>query len=180
VFLDRDGTLVRDVPYLHEPDRVELLPGVVEGLRLLQSRGLRLVIVTNQQGIGLGYFTKQAFFTVNQRLLKALSGSGVSIAKIYYCPHSQSDSCSCRKPNTRLLENALMKYRASAEDCYLIGNSACDIRAGARLGVTTVAVGDPGAVAPVYRADGFADAANWIVARQAVSRRAVSRRVAAV
>ncbi len=165
MFLDRDGTLIRDVPYLHHPDGVELLAGVVAGLRLLQAAGFRLVMVTNQQGIGLGYFTKQEFFAVNQRLLRALGESGVRIARIYYCPHSVADNCLCRKPNTLLLENALRKYQARAGDCYLIGNGACDMQAGARLGVMTVSVG--GESAASYRADNFADAANWIVSRRA-------------
>ena len=73
VLLDRDGTLIRDVPFLHDPAQVELLPGVGEGLAALQAAGFTLAIVTNQQGIGLGYYTTQQFIAVNQQLFRALA-----------------------------------------------------------------------------------------------------------
>jgi len=101
VLLDRDGTIVKSVPFLHEPARVELVYGVADALVRLQSLGLSLAIVTNQQGIGLGYFTTDDFIAVNQAMLKQLASRGVKISKIYYCPHSLAEDCPCRKPGTR-------------------------------------------------------------------------------
>ena len=93
VLLDRDGALIRDVPFLHDPAQVELLPGVGKGLAVLQAGGFALALVTNQQGIGLGYYTTQQFVAVNQQLFRVLAPYGVRIARIYYCPHSAADQC---------------------------------------------------------------------------------------
>ena len=73
VLLDRDGTLIRDVPFLHDPARVELMPGVGKGLAALQAAGFALAIVTNQQGIGLGYYSAQEMIAVNQQIFRSLS-----------------------------------------------------------------------------------------------------------
>jgi D-glycero-D-manno-heptose 1,7-bisphosphate phosphatase len=134
VFLDRDGTLIRNVPYLHDPARVEVLPGVARGLSRLQEAGFRLVIVTNQQGIGLGYFTVEDLFEVNQALFRAFSPHGIKIAKVYFCPHSFADDCRCRKPGTALLEKALQEYGASPQDCWMLGDNQTDVSAGEAAG----------------------------------------------
>ena len=85
---DRDGTLIRDVPYLNDAEKVELLPGVGQGLQELQAAGFALAIVTNQQGIGLGYTTRQEMIAVNQRLFRALAPFGVLISK-YITAHTR-------------------------------------------------------------------------------------------
>jgi histidinol-phosphate phosphatase family protein len=141
VFLDRDGTLIRNVPYLHEPGRLELLPGVGESLARLQALGFRLVLVTNQQGIGLGYFGMDALIATNQALFKALAPFGVRISRVYFCPHSAADACTCRKPGTALLEAALRYYRAAAPRCYLIGDFPSDVAAGQALGIPSFLTG---------------------------------------
>ena len=119
VLLDRDGTLIRDVPFLHDPSRVELLPGVGEGLAALQAAGFALAIVTNQQGIGLGYYTTQQMIAVNQQLFRALAPYGVRISKIYFCPHTAADRCSCRKPEAGMIRRARQDFQvpASARFC---------------------------------------------------------------
>jgi len=140
--LDRDGTLIRNVPFLHDPAKVEILPGVMEGLLKLQAAGLRLAIVSNQQGIGLGYFTMQDFIAVNQRLLRELGARGVRISKIYFCPHSLADQCSCRKPATGMITQAMRDFGVAPEQTFLIGDSEDDIQAGADAGCRTVRVDD--------------------------------------
>lgn len=134
VLLDRDGTLIEDVPYLRDPARVRLLPGVGEGLALLQKAGWALVIVTNQQGLGLGFTTYDEFVAVNRTLLRQLSPFGVSISKIYFCPHALGEACACRKPSPGLLERALRDYQASPQACYYIGNAESDMQAASRAG----------------------------------------------
>jgi len=153
VLLDRDGTLIRNVPFLHDPAKVEILPGVIEGLLKLQAAGLRLVIVTNQQGIGLGYYTLQDFIAVNQRLLRELGGSGVRISKIYFCPHSMGEQCSCRKPATGMITRAMRDFGAKPEQTVLIGDSDEDMQAGTDAGCQAVRVGD----------DGFGSAAEQVL-----------------
>jgi len=144
VLLDRDGTLIRNVPFLHDPAKVEILPGVIDGLLKLQAAGLRLAIVTNQQGIGLGYYTVQDFIAVNQRLLRELGGRGIRISKIYFCPHSLGEQCSCRKPATGMITRAMRDFDAAAKQTFLIGDSDEDMQAGADAGCRTVRVGAEG------------------------------------
>jgi D-glycero-D-manno-heptose 1,7-bisphosphate phosphatase len=138
VLLDRDGTLVRNVPFLHDPEKVDLLPGVIDGLLKLQAAGLRLAIITNQQGIGLGYYTVQDFIAVNQRLLRELGARGIRISKIYFCPHSLAEQCSCRKPATGMVTRAMREFETASEQTFLIGDSDEDMRAGADAGVKTI------------------------------------------
>jgi rfaE bifunctional protein nucleotidyltransferase chain/domain len=141
VFLDRDGTLIRNIPFLREQSRVELLQGVGEGLRRLQDFGFRLVVVTNQQGIGLGYFDYDAFVRVNSRMLHLLAAYDVKISRFYFCPHSMVDDCRCRKPGTKLVEQALFHYGVRPERCFFIGDSATDIECAQRAGCIGIRVG---------------------------------------
>jgi rfaE bifunctional protein nucleotidyltransferase chain/domain len=144
VLLDRDGTLIRNVPFLHDPAKVEVLPGVIDGLLKLQAAGLRLAIVTNQQGIGLGYYTVQDFIAVNQRLLRELGARGVRISKIYFCPHSLGEQCSCRKPATGMITRAMRDFGTAPERTFLVGDSDEDMQAGADAGCQALRVGEGG------------------------------------
>lgn len=165
IFLDRDGTLIRDVPFLHDPSRVELLPGVLEGLRHLQHAGFTLVLVTNQQGIGLGYYTEADFIAVNRALLRQLAPAGIRIARIYYCPHSLADDCECRKPGSLLLKRAFEYFQASPGACFFIGDSPADCQAAAGAGCPSVLI-SPGASLPApctHRAGSFQEAAAWVL-----------------
>jgi D-glycero-D-manno-heptose 1,7-bisphosphate phosphatase len=165
IFLDRDGTLIRDVPFLHDPSRVELLPGVLEGLQQLRDAGFTLVIVTNQQGIGLGYYSEADFIAVNQSLLRRLNPAGIRIARIYFCPHSLAEGCECRKPGKLLLENALDYFHASPGDCFLIGDSIADCQAAAGVGCPAVLVAArlPSNAPCAHFACSFQEAVAWIL-----------------
>ena len=132
--LDRDGTLIRNIPFLKDPSRVELLPGVGEGLADLQRLGFRLAIVTNQQGIGLGYCSYDEFIAVNQAMLRLLAPYGIRISKIYFCPHAVGDNCSCRKPGADLIRRALRDFGVEAQECYVIGDAESDRIAAATVG----------------------------------------------
>jgi D-glycero-D-manno-heptose 1,7-bisphosphate phosphatase len=165
VFLDRDGTLIRNVPYLHDPAKVELLPGVAEGLVRLQAEGFRLVIVTNQQGIGLGYFAIEDFFAVNLALFRALTPYGIKIDKVYFCPHSLADECKCRKPGTALIEKALHEYDAIPGDCWMLGDSESDIEAGEAAGCRAIRI-VPGFEPGHNAVASFAEAVDLILRRK--------------
>ncbi len=167
MLLDRDGTLIRDVPFLHDPAQVELLPGVGSGLAQLQDAGFALAIVTNQQGIGLGYYGEQDFIAVNQQIFRALSPFKISIARIYFCPHSAADRCDCRKPGYAMLNRAVRDFKMSAEHTFLIGDHEADMLAGAAAGIRTVCIGGRSAADCTYRARDFSDAVNWILAANA-------------
>ncbi|MCJ7812970.1 HAD-IIIA family hydrolase, partial [bacterium] len=90
IFLDRDGTINEEVDYLHDPEKFKLLPHALEGLKRFHDMGYRLVIISNQPGIGLGYYPEEDFYRVNRVMVKAFSEARIMIDKIYYCPHSKS------------------------------------------------------------------------------------------
>jgi rfaE bifunctional protein nucleotidyltransferase chain/domain len=140
VFLDRDGTLIENVHFLNNPERVRLLAGVGEGLRLLQDRGFRLIVVTNQQGIGLGYFDYDQFVATNSALLRQLATYGVQISRFYYCPHSVAENCECRKPGSKLIRRALVHFSAQAGHCFSIGDAESDMLAAKDAGCMGILV----------------------------------------
>jgi rfaE bifunctional protein nucleotidyltransferase chain/domain len=164
VLLDRDGTLIRDVPFLGDPSRVELMPGVGEGLAALHGAGFALAVVTNQQGIGIGYLETGQMIAVNQQLFRLLRPYLAPISKIFYCPHTAAEDCGCRKPKSGLIERALRDFGVPAARTFMVGDSPGDAAAGKAAGCRTVLVGDaPGACD--YRAADFTDAARWIAAQ---------------
>jgi rfaE bifunctional protein nucleotidyltransferase chain/domain len=140
--VDRDGTLIRNVPFLNDSARVELLPGVGEGLAELQAAGFAIAIVTNQQGIGLGYTARQEMIAVNQQIFRALGPFGVRISRVYYCPHTVADGCDCRKPGATMLRKAMEELGVPASKAVMIGDTAADMEAGAAAGCRTILVGD--------------------------------------
>lgn len=164
VFLDRDGTLLEDTPYLSDPREARLRPGVGQGLAALQQAGYRLVVVTNQQGIGIGYFSMRDLIAVNAELFRMLTPFGVTISRIYYCPHSLADDCDCRKPKPGLLLRALAEFGIEPERCFMIGDRDSDATAAASAGCRPVLVGPAAPQGPWPRCETFANAVAWILA----------------
>lgn len=140
LFIDRDGTLIDHVEYLHEPEKVKIIPGALSALKEAQSKGYRLVIVTNQPGIGLGYYTKEDLFSVNRAILHECSNAGVQIDKIYYCPHSKADKCSCRKPGIELITRAAHDLNIDLQKSFVIGDMTSDIQLAKAVGCKGVLV----------------------------------------
>jgi rfaE bifunctional protein nucleotidyltransferase chain/domain len=163
VFLDRDGTIIKNVHFLNKPDRVELVLGAGEGLRTLQDAGFRLIVVTNQQGLGLGYFDYDTFVAVNSQMLRLLSEYGVKISRFYFCPHSFAEKCTCRKPDVGLVNRALKDHGARAEECYLIGDSLADMECAQRSGCKGVFIGEGCNSDCWYCAGSFPEAARHIL-----------------
>ena len=159
VLMDRDGTLVKDATF--DPTQVELLPGVAESLRRLQEAGYLLCIVSNQQGIGLGYFGYRDFVDGNSKLLRQLGKEGIAIRKIYFCPHSLGEPCDCRKPAPGLILKALRDLNATPETTFVIGDSAEDMEAARAAGCSALYVGPHH---PRYTAITFSEAAEAVMA----------------
>lgn len=134
VFLDRDGTLVRDSGYVHRLEDYELLPGVVSGLRKLAAGGFRLAIVTNQSGIGRGLYGPEDFERFQARLTADLAASGVAVERSYHCPHRPDADCPCRKPATAMLELARRELGADLAASWVIGDSERDTELARRAG----------------------------------------------
>lgn len=140
-FLDRDGTIVVDKHYLADPDGLELLPNAREGLRELRDLGARLVVVTNQSGVGRGYFPAEAIEPMNERLRELLAEGEVELDGIYVCPHAPDDDCDCRKPRTALFERAADELDIELGSSVVIGDKEADVEAGRRIGATPIRIG---------------------------------------
>lgn len=140
VFIDRDGTINEHVEYLSEPSKFKEIPGAYEGIKRLQDLGFRIVVVTNQAGIGLGYFSREDLYAVNREMMKQASQQGCSFDKIYFCPHSKADNCECRKPGTYFIERAERDLSIDVRKSFVIGDMTSDIKFGLDAGAQTVLV----------------------------------------
>jgi D-glycero-D-manno-heptose 1,7-bisphosphate phosphatase len=143
IFLDRDGTLMKDVGYCARPAEVELLQGVNELLPRLKSAGFKLIIVTNQSGIGRGYFTENDFWAVQEELQKQL-GTGI-IDATYFCADTPQEASSRRKPNPGMLLEAATDLDIDLNRSYMVGDRATDAEAGLRAGVKATILFDTNA-----------------------------------
>jgi len=137
LILDRDGTLIEDKNYAYKIEDLELLPGVIKGLKLLQKYFL-LFIVTNQSGIGRGYYTISDFHAYNNHLLKILNEQNIEIKKTYFCPHLKEDNCECRKPKTKFIDMIVDEFEIDVNESWVIGDHPSDIELGVNAGCRTV------------------------------------------
>lgn len=140
VLLDRDGTIIEEREYLRDPDQVQLIPGAAEGLRRLRELGLGLIVLTNQSGIGRGYFDEADLTAVHDRLRHLLREEGVELDGVYVCPHRPEDACLCRKPRVGLVERAVREHHFSPVEAFVIGDKISDVELGRSVGATTVLV----------------------------------------
>lgn len=175
-FIDRDGVINADLGYVHQIDQFRILPGVVEGLRLLASRGYALVVVTNQAGIARGKYGTGDFEVLSEYMRSFFAHEGVLFAGIYHCPHHPKGSipaysvqCLCRKPAPGMLLEAARDLGLSLADSVMIGDKPSDAAAGRAAGVRATVLVRTGHALPkgVERladhccAD-LAEAASWI------------------
>ena len=130
VFLDRDGTIIEDKDYLSDPEQVVLIPGAAEALKRLQDAGFKLFIVTNQSGIGRGYYTLEDMHRVNARLLEELARHGVQIGKIYFSPEAPEEPSRGRKPSPQFLFDARDEFGIDLRQSYMIGDKPTDLECG--------------------------------------------------
>lgn len=173
VFLDRDGTIMEDSNYVGHVDRVVLIPGAANALKRLQQAGYRLFIITNQSGVGRGYFSREAVQEIHAHLDEQFAKSGVKFDRYYVCPHHPEDHCDCRKPKPRFLQEAIREYALDASQCFMIGDRASDIQAGLNAGIKTILVLTgagkdtlaAGEGKPHHVAADISDAADWILAQ---------------
>lgn len=140
VFLDRDGTVIVQKHYLHDPAEVELLPGAVSGLRRMAALGLPLVLVTNQSGVGRGLFSRGDVERVHGRLVELLEAKGVRLDGFYLCPHAPQDNCGCRKPLPGLIVRAAEELGLAPEHSFVIGDKPCDVDMGLVVNAMTFLV----------------------------------------
>ncbi len=147
VFLDKDGTLIEDVPYNVDPQQIKLTSGAIEGLLLLQQAGYKLIVITNQSGVARGYFPESALLAVEERLCQLLAAEGIYLADFYYCPHHPDGAvpefaiaCDCRKPAPGLLLRAASEYKIDLRSSWFIGDILNDVEAGLCAGCKTILI----------------------------------------
>jgi D-glycero-D-manno-heptose 1,7-bisphosphate phosphatase len=140
ILLDRDGTLNVERDYLSDPDKLELIPGVPAALKRLRQLGFGLVVVSNQSGVGRGYFGLDAVARVQERLREVLAAEGASVDAFYVCPHAPGEACDCRKPLTGMVERAVADWGFDPSQGYVIGDKAADVELGRAVGAKSILV----------------------------------------
>ena len=140
VILDRDGTIVIDRHYLGDPEGLEFLPGAVAGLRKLHAMGCKLIIITNQSGVGRGLLTLEQVQHVNKGLARMMDTIGAPLTATYFCPHTPDAECDCRKPATGMLLQAAREHGFNPTEAIVIGDKGSDIEMGKRVSAHTILV----------------------------------------
>ena len=151
VFLDRDGVINKEINYLHKIEDFEFTHGCIDGLTKLQQQGYLLFVITNQAGIGRGYYTEADFEHLNQWMLTTLKASGIEITAVQYCPHHPEHGlgtykldCECRKPKTGMITPLIEKYNIDTTKSLLIGDKISDIDAGFQANINTLILVESG------------------------------------
>ena len=184
VFLDKDGTLIPDVPYNVETNKIELNEGVIEGLQMLQSNAYLLVVVSNQSGIAHGYFSQEQLENAMSTIDQKCQHFGIYLDGFYYCPHhpegkveGYNGDCDCRKPRPGLIVRAARDLNIDLANSWMIGDILNDVEAGNRAGCKSILINNgnetewvPGSNrVPEYFAKDLADAAKFILASNKVN-----------
>ncbi len=173
VLLDRDGTLIFEKAYLKDPEEVELLPGAVVGLQKLKKAGFSCTVISNQSGIGRGFFRRDEADAVNQRLKDLLAREDITLKGIYYCPHRPDEGCRCRKPGIALVQKAAAEQGIGLDRlAAMVGDKAEDLKTGDALGIASILVRTGYGLETFAKGfcgdvccDTLDDAARWIVQR---------------
>ncbi len=177
VFLDRDGVLIEERNYLHRVEDVAILPGVAAALRRLSDAGLKLFIVSNQSGVGRGFFTLADVEHVNEHLCRELARAGVCFEKIYIAPEAPDQPSRGRKPSPQFLFDARAEFNLNLAESFMVGDKLIDLECGWNAGVKNSILVRTGYGAklerkepePLKRAvvvDDLSGAADWILKQQ--------------
>jgi len=168
VFLDRDGTMAKDVNYCRRPEDFELFLNTARAIKLLNEHGYKVIVVTNQSGIARGYFTEEILDKIHQKMLRELAKEGARVDGIYYCPHHPDDNCQCRKPKPKLVFQAVKEHDIALGHSFVVGDKPLDIQLGKAVGCRTVLISaniddverEP---VPDFTAADLYQAAIWII-----------------
>ena len=174
VFLDRDGTLIVEKNYLHRPEDVELFPGAGPALKSLADAGFKLVIVTNQSGIGRGYYTLADAERVNDRVAAELARDGVRFEKTYIAPEAPDQPSRGRKPSPQFLFDARDEFGFNLSESFMVGDKLIDLECGWNAGVkqsilvrtgygAKVEAGNGDSLPRAAVVDGLPEMAAWIL-----------------
>ena len=178
VFLDRDGTITEEVGYLNHASRFRMFPFAAAAVHRLNEAGLPVIVVTNQSGVGRGYFPESLVHILNELMTRQLAEAGAKIDGVYYCPHTSAENCSCRKPRTGMLECAAKEHALDLRRSFVVGDRYGDVElarnAHARSILVRTGYGE-GELAwhaaewplqPDFVAQDLAEAADWILRQE--------------
>jgi D,D-heptose 1,7-bisphosphate phosphatase len=147
VFIDKDGTLIPDIPYNVDPSKIILFEGAAKSLRDLKACGYLLIVVTNQSGVAHGYFEESALNAVKETIQQQLGQEGTSLDAMYYCPHHPEGriaeyalACNCRKPKAGMLVNAAQNFDIDLSRSWMVGDILNDVEAGNTAGCRTILI----------------------------------------
>ncbi len=140
VFLDRDGVILEEKKYLSRVEDVVLTKGAPEAILCLSSLGLKVVVVTNQSGIGRGYFTEKEYHEVMEQMRSLLGGKGAAVDADYFCPHAPDEPCNCRKPSLGLARRAAKDLGIKLVDSFVVGDKISDMEMARAIGAKAVLV----------------------------------------
>ena len=134
LFLDRDNTVIYDIPYNKQPEKTSLVTGIEKVLLYAQKLDYLLIIISNQSGIGRGLITENDVINVNQQMLKLLDTFNICITDIYFCQHAPEDKCKCRKPLPTMLRQAAVDHNINLSESIMVGDKMSDIQTGIAAG----------------------------------------------
>jgi D-glycero-D-manno-heptose 1,7-bisphosphate phosphatase len=141
VILDRDGVINHDSDlYIKSPDEWRPIPGSLDAIAKLNQWGYRVVVATNQSGIGRGLFGMDMLNAIHEKMIKAAAQAGGRIDAVFFCPHTNTDKCTCRKPKPGMLEEIASRYNADLEGVPAIGDSLRDLDAAVAVGAQPILV----------------------------------------
>jgi D-glycero-D-manno-heptose 1,7-bisphosphate phosphatase len=135
IFFDRDGVINIEKDYLHTIDEFEFIKGTFETLLYLQNLGYKLFIITNQSGIGRGYYTFEQYETLTNWMKKQFFDTKIELSGVYCCPHAPDAKCNCRKPKIGMIQEALKLFEIDFKNSWLVGDKDSDIQAALNAGI---------------------------------------------
>jgi len=142
VFVDRDGTMAKDVSYCSCTEDFKLFTTTPQAVRLLNEHGFRVIVITNQSGIARGYFTEETLTKIHEKMKRELTQQGAWVDAIYYCPHHPDDNCEWRKPKPKLGLQATEDFDIDLECSFVVGDLPMDIELGRLVGCRTILIND--------------------------------------
>ncbi len=140
VFLDRDGTVCKEVNYLSRPEDLQIFPFAAQAVKLFNENDFLVILITNQSGIARRFFDEKTLFDIHQKLESELLKEGAKLDSIYYCPHNAQDNCNCRKPKTGLITRSFNDFDIDADNSWMIGDKISDVETGINAGMQTALV----------------------------------------
>lgn len=140
IFLDKDGTLIRDVPYNVDISKISFYEDIFESLQQLVASGYSFILISNQSGIARRYFDERALRLAFDHIGNELSHQGLPILDYYFCPHLETSTCSCRKPLPGMIEQAALKHRINLSQSWMVGDILADTAAGRAAGCRTILI----------------------------------------